>query len=71
VRRYKHDEVVSGEVNTAFKNDTVEVEGMGSHRAVGRLKGTIRVFNGWRLRTDEWLEGLANGGSVPADGIDR
>jgi iron complex outermembrane receptor protein len=44
VRRYKHDELVSGEVNTAFKNDTVEIEGMGSHRAVGRLKGTVGAW---------------------------
>jgi iron complex outermembrane receptor protein len=44
VRRYKHDELVSGEVNTAFKNDTVEFEGMGSHRTVGRLKGSVGAW---------------------------
>jgi iron complex outermembrane receptor protein len=44
MRHYKHDELVGGEVNTAFKNDTVEIEGMGSHRAVGRMKGTIGAW---------------------------
>lgn len=46
VRRYKHDELVGDEVGTAFKNNTIEVELMGSHRAVGRLKGSI---GGWIL----------------------
>ena len=32
---------MAGEVGTAFKNNTVEGEVMGSHRAVGRLKGSI------------------------------
>ena len=41
VRRYKHEELVAGEVGTAFKNNTVESELMGSHRAFGRLKGSI------------------------------
>jgi iron complex outermembrane receptor protein len=44
VRRYKHEELVTGEVNTAFKNDTVELEGMGAHRAMGRLKGSIGAW---------------------------
>ena len=41
VRRYKHEEIVAGEIGTAFKNNTVEGEVMGSHRALGRLKGSI------------------------------
>lgn len=41
VRRYKHDELNLGEVDTAFKNDTDEVELLGSHRALGRLKGKL------------------------------
>jgi iron complex outermembrane receptor protein len=41
VRRYRHDEVVAGEVGTAFRNDTVEGEVMGSHAAIWRLKGSI------------------------------
>jgi iron complex outermembrane receptor protein len=46
VRRYKHDELEGAEVGTAFKNNTTEVEAMGSHRAVGRLKGSL---GGWVL----------------------
>ncbi len=45
-RRYKHDELEGEEVGTAFSNDTTEVQVMGSHRAVGRLKGSI---GGWVL----------------------
>jgi iron complex outermembrane recepter protein len=41
VRRYKHEELVADEVGTAFKNNTVEGEVMGSHKAIGRLKGSI------------------------------
>jgi iron complex outermembrane receptor protein len=41
VRRYKHEELLAGETGTAFRNDTVEGEVMGSHRAIGRLKGSI------------------------------
>jgi iron complex outermembrane receptor protein len=46
VRRYKHDELEGDEVGTAFRNNTSEVELMGSHRAVGRLKGSV---GGWFL----------------------
>lgn len=46
VRRYKHDELEGSEIGTAFKNDTTEIEVLGSHRAVGRLKGSI---GGWVL----------------------
>ena len=45
-RRYKHDELEGDEVGTAFRNDTTELELMGSHRAAGRLKGSI---GGWVL----------------------
>ena len=38
VRRYKHDELEGDVVGTAFKNNTAELEVMGSHLAVGRLK---------------------------------
>jgi iron complex outermembrane receptor protein len=41
VRRYRHDELNTGEVETAFKNNTEEIELMGSHRAFGRLKGSL------------------------------
>jgi iron complex outermembrane receptor protein len=46
VQRYKHDELEAGEVGTAFKNDTEEVELMAGHRAAGRLRGR---FGGWFL----------------------
>lgn len=46
VRRYQHDELEGTEVGTNFKNDTTELQVMGSHRAVGRLKGSI---GGWVL----------------------
>jgi iron complex outermembrane receptor protein len=46
VRRYKHDELEGEAVGTAFSNDTTELQLMGSHRAVGRLKGSV---GGWVL----------------------
>ena len=44
VRRYKHEELEGDEVGTAFKNDTNEFELMGSHRAIGRLKGSLGAW---------------------------
>jgi iron complex outermembrane receptor protein len=44
VRRYKHEELVAGEVGTAFTNNTLELELMGSHRALGRMKGSIGAW---------------------------
>ncbi|MDA1306898.1 MAG: TonB-dependent receptor [Acidobacteria bacterium] len=41
VRRYKHDELVGDDVGTAFKNNTQDIEFMGSHRALARMKGTV------------------------------
>lgn len=46
VRRYKHEELEGNDVGTAFANNTEEIELMGSHRALGRLKGTL---GGWVL----------------------
>jgi iron complex outermembrane recepter protein len=46
IRRYKHDELEGDIVGTAFTNNTEEVEVMGSHRALGRLKGSL---GGWVL----------------------
>jgi iron complex outermembrane receptor protein len=43
-RRYKHEELEGDEVGTAFKNNTNEIELMGSHRALGRLKGSIGAW---------------------------
>ncbi|MEQ1574594.1 MAG: TonB-dependent receptor [Vicinamibacterales bacterium] len=44
VRRYKHDELEGAEVGTAFKNNTEEFEVMASHRAIGRMKGSIGAW---------------------------
>jgi iron complex outermembrane receptor protein len=46
IRRYQHDELEGEEVGTAFTNNTEEVEVMGSHKALGRLKGSA---GGWFL----------------------
>ena len=46
VRRYKHDELEGDDVGTAFTNNTAEAELVGSHRQVGRLKGSL---GGWFL----------------------
>ena len=46
LRRYKHEELDGDVVGTQFRNDTNEVELMGSHRAFGRLKGSA---GGWFL----------------------
>jgi iron complex outermembrane receptor protein len=46
VRRYEHDELEGDEVGTQFTNNTTEFELMGSHRAAGRLKGSV---GGWFL----------------------
>jgi iron complex outermembrane receptor protein len=44
VRRYKHEEFEGDVVGTAFKNDTNEVEFLGSHRAIGRLRGSVGAW---------------------------
>jgi iron complex outermembrane receptor protein len=46
IRRYEHDELEGSEVATAFTNDTEEIEVMGSHRVLRRLKGSL---GGWFL----------------------
>ena len=40
-RRYRHEEIVAGEVGTRFENDTNEGDVMLRHRAAGRLTGTV------------------------------
>lgn len=40
-RNYDHQELEGEEPGTLFTNDTTEVQAMGSHRAVGRLKGSV------------------------------
>jgi iron complex outermembrane recepter protein len=46
VRRYAHEEVEGSTVNTRFENNTVELEGLLSHRPLGRFSGS---FGGWML----------------------
>jgi iron complex outermembrane receptor protein len=46
IRRYKHDELEGQTVGTSFTNNTEEAELMASHRAFGRLKGSV---GGWYL----------------------
>jgi iron complex outermembrane recepter protein len=41
VRRYRHDEKDGEVVATAFKNNTTELELLGHHKALGRMKGSI------------------------------
>jgi iron complex outermembrane receptor protein len=45
-RRYKHEELEGADVGTLFRNDTTEVELLASHRAFGKLKGSV---GGWAL----------------------
>jgi iron complex outermembrane receptor protein len=43
-RRYRHEEVVAGTPETAFRNDTNEFEARAVHRPVGRLSGTMGAW---------------------------
>ena len=45
-RRYAHEELEANEIGTKFTNNTTELQLLASHRAVGRLKGSI---GGWVL----------------------
>ena len=47
--RYKHEEIVAGDVGTRFGNDTDELNLRLRHQPTGRLSGTI---GGWVLRRD-------------------
>jgi iron complex outermembrane receptor protein len=42
-RRYRHEEIVGGEVGTRFRNDTNEADVMIRHRPARRLTGTLGV----------------------------
>jgi iron complex outermembrane receptor protein len=59
LRRYKHDELEGDEVGTAFTNDTTELELMGSHRAAGRMKGSIGAWVLDRAFAAEGAEALS------------
>ena len=43
VRRYRHDEKSGEELGTAFANNTSDLELLGHHRTLGRMKGSIGV----------------------------
>jgi iron complex outermembrane receptor protein len=45
-RRYQHEELEGEEVGTLFRNNSSEVEVLGSHRRAGLLKGSV---GGWVL----------------------
>jgi iron complex outermembrane receptor protein len=53
-RRYRHEELEGDTVGTLFTNNTTDVEVIGTHRSVGRLKGTI---GGWVMDRDFAAEG--------------
>ena len=42
-RRYRHDEIVAGQIGTRFSNDTSEFDVLATHRPLGRLTGTFGV----------------------------
>jgi iron complex outermembrane receptor protein len=41
LRRYRHDEKDGEEIATSFENNTTELELLGHHKALGRMKGSI------------------------------
>ncbi len=47
IRRYRHEELEGADVGTAFINRTTDFELMGSHRPIGRMKGSLGA---WILR---------------------
>ena len=58
-RRYRHEELESDQVGTLFTNDTTELEIRGSHRAVGRLKGSAGAWVLDRAFSAEGAEALS------------
>lgn len=53
-RRYRHDELVAGDPETRFENDTDELNVLVRHRPAGRFSGTI---GGWVLDRNFLAEG--------------
>ncbi len=53
-RRYRHEEIVAGEIGTRFENDTDELNLLIRHRPAGRLTGTV---GGWLLHRQFVAEG--------------
>ena len=60
-RRYEHEELEGDEVGTLFKNNSSEIEVLGSHRPVGLLKGSV---GGWVL--DRAFEAIGEEALSPA-----
>ncbi|HEY6508889.1 MAG TPA: TonB-dependent receptor, partial [Vicinamibacterales bacterium] len=58
-RQYRHDELEGTEVGTQFRNDTTELQLMGSHRAVGRLKGSVGAWALDRTFEAQGIEALS------------
>jgi iron complex outermembrane receptor protein len=48
-RRYRHEELEGETAGTLFRNNTTEFEVIGSHRGLGRLKGSLGA---WALARD-------------------
>ncbi|MGE0446412.1 MAG: TonB-dependent receptor [Vicinamibacterales bacterium] len=59
VRRYRHDELEGDDIGTTFTNNTTELEVMGSHRAVGRLKGSLGAWASGRAFDAQGAEALS------------
>ena len=57
-RDYRHDELVSGEVETAFHNQFLEGQVLLSQRPTGRLKGTLGLWATHRDYTAQGEEAL-------------
>jgi iron complex outermembrane receptor protein len=53
-RRYRHEEIVGGDVGTRFENDTNELNLLVRQRPAGRLSGTV---GGWVLNRNFLAEG--------------
>ncbi|HTU99000.1 MAG TPA: TonB-dependent receptor [Luteitalea sp.] len=43
LHRYRHDEIEGGEVGTQFSNDVLDLDLRATHKAIGRLTGTVGV----------------------------
>lgn len=43
-RRYRHEEVVAGDIHTAFRNNTDDFEFRANHRRTGRLSGSMGAW---------------------------
>jgi iron complex outermembrane receptor protein len=69
VRRYRHEELEGADVGTRFTNNTVELETLLGHRAVGRLKGSVggaALARAFDARGDEALSPAVNQGGFAA-----